>query len=346
MKVVRQTPAELVVHDGAWMTALLGFIFVSAGGGFIALRVLHPEGWSGNGGAWLVYFVGGVFAVVGVVTLILSADRRFVFDRPAHVARVVVQRLAHRQVTEYPFTDIDDVVLERSTGGQSQSPFYRIVFLMKKGGRVPWTPYSTNDQGTLATTAAAVRSFGGWATAEGHAAVAAMPEKRLAPVVHTAATNWGCLAFFLGIFVAVGLGMFTLEVYRVATYRPVQATVIMTDIRTVRGSKGSTYAPLVTYRYSWQGVTYTGAGVTPVSISASMKWATALRDRFQAGKVVTAYVNPGRPASAFLVREVSLVPMLFVLLPVAFGALFAWIIRVQRRQVALVETHLVPVVSA
>ena len=37
-------------------------------------------------------------------------------------------------------------------------------------------------------------------------------------------------------------------------------------------------------------------------------------DRFTPGAVVTAYVNPGRPTSASLVREVSLVPLFFVLM--------------------------------
>ena len=83
-----------------------------------------------------------------------------------------------------------------------------------------------------------------------------------------------------------------------------------------------------------------------ITISASLSWATALRARFPVGKAVTAYVNPTRPSSAFLVREVSFLPMIFVLLPVGFGALFVWIIRVQRRQVVLAETHLVPEVSA
>lgn len=34
MNVVRQTPTELIVHEGALKTVLVGVIFVAVGGGF------------------------------------------------------------------------------------------------------------------------------------------------------------------------------------------------------------------------------------------------------------------------------------------------------------------------
>jgi len=352
MKVVLQTPAALVVHDGRWKTVLMGFLFIVAGGGAIALRVEHPEGWTGNGGARLVYLVGGTFAAVGITLLALSADRRLVFDRPAKVARMVVQRLAHRRVTEYPFADVADVVLARSAGaapsrgaatmGSAQADCYRIMFLMTDGSRVPWTPYSTNDLGALATTADAVRRFGGWAADAGSTPSA---EKPAPAITHGVATNWALFAFFLAIFISVGIGIFSLEVYRLVTWRPVPATVLSRDIRTVRGSKGSTYAPVVGYSYAYEGVAYQGSVVTPVNRTASLKWARGLRNRFTPGTVATAYVDPGRPSRAFLVREVSLAPLVFIFFPLAMGALVVWIVRVQRRQVVLADAHHVPVVA-
>jgi hypothetical protein len=39
-------------------------------------------------------------------------------------------------------------------------------------------------------------------------------------------------------------------------------------------------------------------------------------------------------------------PLIFVLFPILFGLLFAWIIRTQRAQVTLAQQHLVPVVSS
>jgi hypothetical protein len=81
-------------------------------------------------------------------------------------------------------------------------------------------------------------------------------------------------------------------------------------------------------------------------MSSSRSWAERMRDRFRPGEQVTAYVNPDKPSSAYLVRDVSLMPLLFVALPLAVVALLAWIVRVNRRQQSAVEAYPVPVVEA
>lgn len=350
MKVVLQTPNQLVVHEGVLKTVVLGTILLAAGGGIITLRLSNPTGWSGNAGPWLIYLVGGVFALVGIACLVLSADRRFVFDRSAGTVRVTVQRLAHRTTDEYQLGDLKDVALERSVGGARQSsPFFRIVFLTKAGGRVPWTPYSTMDEGALAACASAVRTFCGWSGAEPGAGPGASP-LAAAPITgnvsgHPVATNWGCVGWFLAIFVAVGLGLFASEVYRVAMWQPVSARVLSTDIKAVRGDKGTSYTPVVRYLYSVNGAQYESKQVLPLTISASYGWATRLRDRFRPGQVVTAYVNPNHPASAFLVRNVSLLPLVFVAIPLLIVGVLAWIASVQRRQLASTVRYPVPIVD-
>lgn len=289
--------------------------------------------------------------VVGIASLLLSADRRFVFDRAAGSVRVVVQRLAHRTSDEYPLSDLQDIALERSVGGARQtSPFYRIVFPTKPGGRVPWTPYSTGDEATLAACASAVRTFCGWGGPPTRSAPAAPPPPPPPPVSgsvsgHPVATNWGCVGSLLAIFVAIGLGLFGSEVYRVATWQPVEARVLSTDIKAVRGSKGTSYAPVVRYQYFLDDVRYQSDQVLPLNMSASWQWATKLRDRFQPGALVTAYVNPRRPASAFLVHEVSLLPLLFVAFPLAMVGILSWISAAQRRQLAAVQRYPVPLVD-
>jgi uncharacterized protein DUF3592 len=350
MQVVLQTPSQLVVHDGRWSTVLMGAIFSSIGAGVMWLRWTHPEGWSGNGGPWVVYVVGSVFVAGSLVIFWLSADRRYVIDRATHTVTIVVQRLVHRQTTLLPFKDIDDVALEESPGfanrsGSTSSPTYRVVFLMKDGSRVPWTPYSTNARESQETSAAAARAFGGWA---------GNPEHQVQPVTatpalisHPVATHWGCLASILALFVAPGLGLFGLEVYRVAMWRPVAARVISSDVGSVRGSKGGvSYKPVIRYTYTYDGIQYSSYGVTPIDISASEAWARSIVARYHPAAVTTAYVNPGNPASALLVREPSLIPLVFVVIPVLLGLLFSWMIHVQRRQVQLADKHLVPVVNA
>ncbi|HUL02208.1 MAG TPA: DUF3592 domain-containing protein [Gemmatimonadales bacterium] len=342
VKVVQETQAELELRDGPFNTAMMGLLFIVVGGGAITLWLTHPSGWRGNGGPWLIYLVGGVFGAVGLLLLALSADRRYVIDRARGTARLVVQRLGYRTSSEYRLADLQDVVLERSaSSSRGESPFYRIVFLTKSGERVPWTPFSTGDQGTLATCAAAVRTFCGWGERT------EVREPVPGPVgLPPIGIKWSWIVAFLGIFVAVGLGLFGLEVYRVATWREVSARVLSVGIREVRGDDGSTYAPVVQYQYATGGEWYVSDRVLPINMSSSHQWAERMRDRFRPGDQVTAYVNPDKPSSAYLVREVSPMPLLFVALPLAVVGLLALIVRVRRRQRRDVDRCPVPVVDA
>jgi hypothetical protein len=349
MQVVLQTPTELVVHDGRWTTVLMGAIFSAMGGGVMWLRWTHPTGWSGNAGPWLVYLIGSVFVVVGVVIFWFSADRRYIVDRSARTVRIVVQRLVHQQTTFLAFKDIDDVALEQSAGMNTNSnsastPTWRVVFLMKDGSRVPWTPYLTNARISQESCAAAVRTFGGWTGDPEHQVQPTTPTPAL--ISHPVATNWGCLAAFLSLFVAIGLGIFSLEVYRISTWRPVTAQVVSSTIATVRGDKGNTYKPLVVYNYTYDGNPYQSSAVTPITISAGESWAQAIADKYVPASITTAYVNPAHPSNAFLLRKVSLIPLVFVVFPVAIGLFFSWIVRVQRLQVVLAQKQLVPVVNS
>ena len=323
MKVVLQTPTQLVAHEGALKTVVLGTIFVAAGGGLITLRLEVPSAWSA--GSWLIYLIGGVFVAAGLASLVLSADRRYVFDRAAGTARIVVQRLAHRATDEHPLGDLKDVAIERSVGGPQQS------------------------SRALAACASAVRTFCGWSNAPGPAPAPAHAPAP-APVTgrvsgHPVATNWGCVGVFLAIFVAAGIGFFAAEVYRVATWQPVSARVLSTDIKAVRGDKGTSYTPVVRYLYTVNGAQYESNKVLPLTISASYGWAVRLRDRFHPGQAVTAYVNPSQPASAFLVRDVSLLPLVFVVIPLAMVGLLSYFAGQQRRQLASIERYPVPVVE-
>ncbi len=349
MQVVLQTPTELVVHDGRWGNVLMAAVILALGGGAIWLQWTHPTGGSGNGGPWVVYVVGSAFVIASGVIFWLSADRRYVVDRAAHTVSIVVQRLVHRQATLLAFKDIEDVALEQTAGMHTQgsgttSPTWRVVFLMKDGSRVPWTPYSTSARESQEMCAAAVRTFGGWAGSPEHqvAPVGATP----AIIGHPVATNWGCLAAIFGIFVAIGLGIFSVEVYRIAMWHPVPATVVSSDVGVVHGGKGNSYKPVVVYNYRYQGYPFQAAAVTPISISASQSWAQSIVAKYHPGDVTTAYVNPNNPYNTYLLRQVSLIPLIFVLIPVLFGLLFSWVLRVQRSQVALAQKHLVPVVNA
>jgi hypothetical protein len=226
MNVVRHSATELVVHEGIFATALIGSVLVAAGGGMImAFRAAHPAS-----GIAIVYLVGGLFALLGVALLIASADRRFEFDGVTRTARMIVRRLVHRTMAEYPFDTLSGVALERSSGAspsQTQN-FYRIVFLTRTGSRIPWTPYSTMDLAKLSTCVSTVRAFCGWAEA---GAPALSPPAQTAPTLngHPFTTNYGCVGAFLAVFAAIGLGIFGAEVYRLYAWLPTPARVLSTN---------------------------------------------------------------------------------------------------------------------
>ncbi len=330
----------------------MGALFMSMGGGIMWLRWTHPTGWSGNGGAWVVYVVGTGFLLVSILIFWLSADRRYVVDRSTRTVSMIVQRLVHRTTTLLAFKDIADVALEQSTGvgstvsaaNTASSNTFRVVFLMKDGSRVPWTPYSTSSRVSQETCAAAVRVFGGWAGTPEHQVAPTTPTPAI--VAHPLATNWGCLAAFLSIFVAIGLGLFSLQLYRLAAYTPVTANVTLSGVGAVPGNKGTSYKPVVVYNYRYRGNPYEASTVMPITISAGQAWAKSIADNYRPGQVTTAYVNPDHPSNAFLVRRVSLMPLIFVAFPLLFGLLYSWILRTQRAQVQLAQEHLVPVVTS
>ena len=387
MKIEQQSPDALIIHDSAWLMRGLGLVFAGSGIGLLALMP-NAAGRSIQGSAWVGWAVGGAFAIIGVALALTAADRHYAFYRHTSMVRVTVRGLLKRQIVEYPFAAIKDVVLESSSSLNARpgsSAMFRVVFLMRDGTREAWTPYSTSDVTGQGACAAAARSFGGWeekarvegaSPAAGSAATVAPPASSTAAVTAaaalasaTAATsvlapatsprpspifpaqgarvqNLGCVMAFLAIFVAVGLGLFGLEVYRISTWQPVRATVLASDIQAVRGNKGTSYKPVVSYRYAVGARQFVGTGVLPVTISSSYGWAQSLQRRFVPGTSVTAYYDPQKPWQAFLVHDVSFLPLLFVAFPLLMAGLMTWMVRMARRQAVFTESPPVPVVPA
>ncbi len=133
------------------------------------------------------------------------------------------------------------------------------------------------------------------------------------------------LAFVLFpmIFMGVGIHVARNQDRIIRTYRPVQVTVLSKKIesKTSTDSDGHTstsYKPVIHYRYEVDGAAYTCQQVTPLDESSGQEWARALNDRFEIGKNYEAYYNPRNPAEAFLVRECTFFPYVFILFPMLF----------------------------
>ncbi len=126
------------------------------------------------------------------------------------------------------------------------------------------------------------------------------------------------------VFVAVGTGMAWRQHRKITTYEPAAATVLSTRIeRHVSHNKHGTSVtckPIVNYRYEAGGKTRESGVVLPISQSSSHSWARSITDRYKPGQRTTAYYNPANPSSAFLLRQYTFFPYLFILFPMIFFA--------------------------
>ncbi len=127
------------------------------------------------------------------------------------------------------------------------------------------------------------------------------------------------------VFMGVGTYMARSQHHKITTYHPVQAAVLSTrvEVHTSRDSEGRTsrsYKPVIEYRYEVNGQSYTSDEVTPLDESAGSKWAHEIINRYKAGQTYEAYYNPDHPSEAFLVRQYSFFPYMFILFPMLFLA--------------------------
>ena len=233
---------------------------------------------------------------------------------------------------------------------------YRIVFVLRDGSRSPWTSLLTGDFGRQAQCAAAARAFGKWDTPSSSTADAGLPNglPRRTPVYlngvlstqvpQNGMANVPLVAGFLGVVGLIGAVLMVMQVERLESWRPVTATVLSSRVDAIKGGRnGTTFRPVVTYIYDVGGRSYTSSAVSVITVSQGYQWANAIAARYTPGAQVTAYVSPRNPRAAYLIHELSLVPLIIMLMPLLVGALIYYNLRWSTRQVAAAATANVPV---
>lgn len=125
------------------------------------------------------------------------------------------------------------------------------------------------------------------------------------------------------------------ELRPILTYRPTTAHVLSSWVETRASRSGMRgYVPRVDYSYVFAGHEWHGTRVTPRDLMGDSSWAAAQASLFHTGAEVTAYVNPGAPAEAFLIRSVAWRPYADiggVLLLILTGALWVRSARARRQ---------------
>ena len=306
MKIIARTPTELIVRESAMTLRLLGAFLMALG--TFAIYAGTTQDAEGSVSVFPTT-IGSFLALAGLSLALFPALRLFAFDKAEHVCRIVTQRLSRVDRQTIPLRDIADVTLEESRSTESGST-YRLAMRLSDRRSVPWTPYYTSGYATKKAVLDSVRDFLGFtpSVSLGSSATPATRERH----ARRARFGMGAMAAFCGIFLVVGIVMLAKEQRRLTTFEPVTATVLSVRVDAHTDSDGSTYEPVVTYRYRVGGSEYTSAHVTPLRESRSGGWAYRVIDRFQIGSEYTAFYDPENPADAYLLRSRSVVPWAFV----------------------------------
>jgi hypothetical protein len=143
----------------------------------------------------------------------------------------------------------------------------------------------------------------------------------LQAVVYTIIAGFGLVMLY------VGLGEAVAQRRALRSAVPVEATVVSsgvresrssdTDHRPLRDNSTSSFLPEVKFRYAVGGKAYESDLLRPTVIVrgyASREGAAEAVRPFAVGSAVTAWVDPAAPERAFLIRESSVGPVVFIIL--------------------------------
>ena len=306
MKIVARTATELIIRDSAMPLRAIGAFLVPFGGFAIYLALVGEEGRIG----WAPLIIGAILVVSGLALLVLPAIKTFAFSKSERVFIIAKQRFNRIERQTIPLRDVEDVTLEES---RDEGVTYRIAVTLRDQRRIPWTSYYTSGVASKRAVVDLTRDFLGLQPnpAPGSNAPTATTERDL----RRGRAGILIMAAFCSIFLGVGAVMLFNENRRLTTYRPVEATVLDTRVEEHSDSDGSTYEPVVTYRYYVNDRPYTASRVTPLKMSRSGRWAYRVIAKYHTGATYTAYYDPAEPSEAFLMRSRSVIPWAFIMIP-------------------------------
>ncbi|MCD6405659.1 MAG: DUF3592 domain-containing protein [Planctomycetes bacterium] len=141
------------------------------------------------------------------------------------------------------------------------------------------------------------------------------------------AAGRGCMVLFGLPFLAAGIAAFSFGVWQgymnlfaLKAWQEVEATIVSTKVEAHNSSDGTTYKPVIKYRYKVGPRRYTSSRYRLTGMSTANRAAQErITDEFEVGRTCTAYYDPGDPSQAVLNRDIS---YMFVVL-VMFGLVFA-----------------------
>ena len=141
MRLALEAPERLAIHDHATGLRILGGLLVVLGAVYSNVA-------------------GVACAVAGILFLVCTEERRVVIDREAGIVTIDRRGGGGWSRALYPLASVADVILEESDEEASTGRF-RVAFVLRDGGRVPWTwSYSRAAAGSRAPVEAVRRFLG------------------------------------------------------------------------------------------------------------------------------------------------------------------------------------------
>lgn len=308
MKIVARTPTELIIRDSAATLRVMGGFLGALGAFAIWMGVTnHPDG----GVSAVPIAIGAAIVVSAALLVVLPFRKTFAFSKTERVFIIAKERFGRVERQTIPLREIADVSLEESSGDEGST--YRVAITLADRRRIPWTSYYTSGVTSKRAIVEVVREFLALEQepALGSGALTATDERDL----RNGRIGLVVMAAFCCLFMGIGGTMLVKEHRRLTVFRPVSATVLSTRVEEHSDSDGSTYEPVVVYRYRVNEREYTASRVTPLSESRSGGWASRVTARYQVNGEYTAYYDPEHPGEAFLLRSRSVIPWAFVGIP-------------------------------
>jgi hypothetical protein len=304
VRIVHHSPDLLIVAEDALGMRVCGGVVAAAGAALAAtgLRVSSLP----------AQIAGVLMFVIGLLFLVLPSMSTFYFNRGEK--RLVISR--RRPFTraggydEYPLRDVVAVRADESKSDEGGST-WRIVVALADGRTIPFTSYYTSGYPAKAAMAARIAGFLGAETNP------PLPSGAGSPYAIVRSSRWVsvglALAFvaFGAVFGGFGVVRLTAEYRRLASWQPVEATVLHKRVDVRYDSDGNTYRPEITYRYFVNDRAFTSTHTLPVNESRSGRWAYRVIERFKVGGRYTAWYDPANPSDAFIVRSHSIIAPVF-----------------------------------
>jgi len=314
MKIVAHTSTDLVIRDAAPTLRAFGMFLVAVGAFAIWIGATHdPEAPV----SVVPIVIGALVGLAGTALLVLPPRSTYAFnksDRVFVIAKEWLGRVRSHQTIR--LRDIADASLEESVSDEGST--YRMSVTLADQRRIPWTSYYSSDYARLRRVLELVRGFLGLEPSPAVAATMVKLERD---------ARRGRVAFYaMGgvclLFLAIGTRSLVKEQRRLTVFQPVTATVLSTRVDEHGDSDGSSYEPVVVYRYVVGDRQFTASQVTPLRESRGSSWAFGIVRRYQVGASYTAFYDPSQPGDAFLIRKRSLLPWGFIGMSL-IGLLFA-----------------------